>query len=706
MDIGRTDALTTCLLVLGKSHGRSMTRDAVLDGLPLADGRLPPALFVRAAERLGMTATLVATALPDLNPALFPVVLVLREQRACILCALEGDGARVIFPELADAEVDISLEQLAADYGGTAIYCRPCFRFDERSRSTLPERQGHWFWRVIEEGRPVYRDVLVAALFINLFALAMPLFTMNIYDRVVPNHATDTLWVLAVGMAVVLCADLVLRMTRGWFVDLVAARSDIRLSAVIMERILGMSMSAWPKSAGSFAANVQSFEAVRGFIGSLTVTALIDLPFFLLFFVVIGMISWLLALPVLIVAVLIIFYALSVQSRMRELSDETARAGSQRNAGLVEALVNAETLKSFNAASRVQAVWEGATGFLSGHAARSRALACSVTSGASWLQQLGSVAIMLIGVYLVVDGQLTQGGLIAAYMLSSRALAPVAQTASLLTQYHSAATALATLNDVMASPQERPLDRQWVSRPVLRGDIEFRQVVFRYPDEDRDALSGVSFRIRAGERVGIIGKVGSGKSTLEKLVLGLYPPAAGEIFVDGVNLAQIDPAELRRNIGYIPQDVRLVHGSVYDNITLGSGPVPDERLLQAVQAAGLAPLIGGHADGLGMPVGEGGGRLSGGQRQSVAVARALVGQGNILLFDEPTSAMDGPLEAHVTAALAKHAERRTLLLVTHRHSLLTLTDRLIVLDAGRIVADGPRQEVLDALASGKVRVAT
>ena len=706
MDIGRIDALTACLLMLARSHGMSMTRDAVLDGLPLVDGRLSPVLFTRAAERLGMTSRLLSTPLAELNPGLFPVVLILRDQRACILHGLDDTHARVVFPELDDTEVMLSTEALAEDYGGVAIYCRPRFRFDERSRVVRPERPGHWFWRVIEEGRPVYRDVLVAALFINIFALAMPLFTMNIYDRVVPNHATDTLWVLSIGMAVVLCADLALRLARGWFVDLVAARSDVHLSASIMERILGMRMASWPKSAGSFAANVQSFEAVRGFIGSLTVTALIDLPFFVLFFLVIALISWPLALPVLVVAVLIVFYALSVQARMRELSDETSRASSQRNAGLVEALANPETVKSFNASGRVQAVWESATNFLSAHATRSRALACSVTSGASWLQQLGGIAIMLVGVYLVIKGDLSQGGLIAAYMLSSRALAPVAQTAALLTQYHGAATALDTLNQVMASPQERPLDRQWISRPVLRGDIEFRQVTFRYPDEDRDALSDASFRIRAGERVGILGRVGSGKSTLEKLVLGLYEPTAGEIFVDGVNLAQIDPAELRRNIGYIPQDVRLMHGTVHDNIILGSGPIPPERLLRAVQAAGLSALVGSHAEGMGMPVGEGGSRLSGGQRQSVAVARALAGQGSILLFDEPTSAMDGPLEAHVTAALTQHAEGRTLLLVTHRHSLLNMVERLIVLDAGKVVADGPRQDVLDALAGGRIRVAS
>lgn len=706
MNPSRSDALADCLLLLAGSRYQEVTRDALLDGLPLTEGYLTPALFARAAERVGMSSRLTGDLPVQLNPSLFPVILVLKDRRACLLKAIEGDCARVAFPELGETDTELSLEMLNAQYGGVAIYCRQRFQTDERAWPAAGPADGHWFWRIIDEGRPVYRDVLVAALFINLFALAMPLFVMNVYDRVVPNHAAETLWVLAIGVAIVLCADLALRMARSWFIDLVAARSDVRLSALIMERILGMRMASWPKSAGAFASSVQSFEAVRSFIGSLTVTALIDLPFFFLFLLVILLISWVLVIPVLIVAVLIVFYALAVQARLRELSDETSRASSQRNAGLVEALSQPETIKSFNATGRVQAVWESATLYLSRHTTRSRALSSTVTSGAAWLSQIGSVGIMLAGVYLVFNGDLTQGGLIAAYMLSSRALAPVAQTAALLTQYHSAATALKTLEGVVNSPQERPARQQWISRPVLRGDIEFRGVTFRYPDESRDALTRVSFRLAAGEHVGILGRVGSGKSTLARLLLGLYQPDAGEILVDGVNLAQIDPAELRRNTGYIPQDVRLLHGSVRDNITLGSGPLSGEHLLQVVQAAGLGSLVGHHADGLGMPVGEGGGRLSGGQRQSVAVARALAGGGNILLFDEPTSAMDGPLEAHVKAALAVHAGQRTLLLVTHRPALLELVDRLIVLDAGHVVADGPRQEVLQALSEGRIRVPT
>lgn len=703
VDIERDDVLTTCLLLIARAHGVITTPDAVLSGLPLASQRLSPALFARASERLGLTSKLAHKPLTELNPALFPAILLLADEKACLIHEVSDGQARISYPELGDAHTVLPLEQLGEIYAGIVIYCRPSFRLDERNVDTRPTKHGHWFWRVIEESRPVYRDVAVSALFINLFAMAMPLFVMNVYDRVVPNHATDTLWVLAIGVFLVLCADLALRITRGWFVDLVAARTDIKLSAVIMERVLGTRMESWPKSAGSFASTVQSFESVRSFIGSMTVTALIDLPFFLLFFVIIGLISWQLALPVLVAAGLIVFYALSVQSRMRQLSDEMSQASAQRNAGLVESLISAETVKSFNASGRIQQTWEGATLFLTGCSARLRALASSVGSGASWVQQVASVAIMLLGVYQVVAGDLTQGGLIAAYLLSSRALAPIAQTASLLTQYHSAATALSSLNEVMAAPQERPIDKEWVSRPVLRGDIEFKNVVFKYPSEEREALSGVSFRIRAGEKIGILGRVGSGKSTLEKLILGLYQPSAGAVFVDGVNLSQIDPAELRRNIGYIPQDVRLMYGSIRDNIMLSGDPLTGEQLLHAVQLSGLGDLVGNHADGLAMQVGEGGGRLSGGQRQAVAVARAVARNSSILLFDEPTSSMDGPMEAHVSAGVARYAVDKTLLLVTHRHSLLSLVDRLIVLDNGKILADGPRQDVLQALSNGRVQ---
>lgn len=701
------DPLSACLLWLANANGTTTSRDAITDGLPLVQGRLTPSVFPRAAERVGMNASLSRQPLESINGLLLPCILLLKDDKACLLQEMDLDKqkVRVIFPELGMQAQELELEAFRPCCSGVVLYCRPGFRLEEgrKKSEARQDPDGHWFWSVIRANRPVYRDILIAAFVINLFALAMPLFVMNVYDRVVPNHATDTLWVLALGAAIIVCADLALRMLRSWFVELAASRADITLSARIMERILGMRLEHSPSSVGSFASNVQSFESVRSFIGSMTVTALIDLPFFLLFALIIMLISWVMAIPVLLGAALIILYALSVQARMRQLSEVMSQASSQRSSGLIESLAAAQTLKSFNATSRMQSRWEQATRFLSGCSAKLRLLGASVGSGASWIQQLVAVSMIIVGVYLVIDGQMSQGALIAAYMLSSRAMAPVAQTASLLTQYYQAATALASLEQIMANEQERTPGRQLISRPHLRGEIELRDVSFRYPDEQRDALSNVSLHIRAGERVGILGRVGSGKSTLEKLVLGLYQPSAGTLLVDGVHIEQIDPAELRRNIGYIPQDVQLLSGTVYDNITLGVENPSNEKLLEAIHISGLKSLIGSHADGLSMPVGEGGSRLSGGQRQTIAVARAVMADSSILLLDEPTSAMDSALENHVAKALGQYSQGKTLLLVTHRTSLLALVDRLIVVDGGQIIADGPKHSVLKALERGSMQ---
>ncbi|NWN91630.1 type I secretion system permease/ATPase [Marinobacter adhaerens] len=700
------DPLSACLLWLAAENGTTTSHDALVAGLPLVDGRLSPSVFARAAERVDMKVKLVRQPLVRLNSLLFPCVVLLEGNRACLLQSIDAERqtVQVLLPELDMQAEELELASFQESYTGIALYCRPEFRLDRKqtgARSTVD--QGHWFWSVIKANRPVYRDILIAAFFINLFALTMPLFVMNVYDRVVPNHATETLWVLAVGALFIICADLALRLLRSWFVELAASRADITLSARIMERILGTRLEQAPASVGSYAANVQAFESVRSFIGSMTVTALIDLPFFLLFVIIIGLISPIMIIPVLIGTTLIILYALSVQATMHQLSDTMSEASAQRNSGLIESLVAAPTLKSFNATSRMQTAWEQSTRFLSGCSGKQRMLGMSVGAGASWIQQVVSVAMIITGVYLVINGDMTQGGLIAAYMLSSRAMAPVSQTASLLTQYHQAVTALTSVEQMMEAEQDREPGKQLISRGRLRGEIEMRNVSFQYPDEEQSALSDVSLHIRAGERVGILGRVGSGKSTLEKLILGLYRPTSGSLLIDGLNIGQIDPTELRRNIGYIPQDVQLLSGTVYDNITLGTEHPESERLMQAINVSGLKTMVGEHADGLSMQVGEGGNRLSGGQRQTIAVARAVMADSSIMLLDEPTSAMDSMLENHVSKGLGQLSQGKTLLLVTHRTSLLDMVDRLIVMDAGKIVADGPKQEVLKALQEGRVQ---
>ena len=312
------------------------------------------------------------------------------------------------------------------------------------------------------------------------------------------------------------------------------------------------------------------------------------------------------------------------------------------------------------------------------------------------------MAIIILGVYLIIDAQLSQGALIAAYMLSSRVMAPVGQAAALLMQYHQAATALETLETVMQKPVERPPGTSWISRPRLQGGIEFNEVSFRYPHDERDVLRNVSFKINPGEHVAILGRNGSGKTTLEKLVAGLYSPTQGAVLIDGIDARQLDPAELRRNMGYVSQDVNLFFGSLRDNIVMGAPQVDDARVLEAVRLSGLAEFVQTHPAGLAMPVGERGELLSGGQRQGVTIARAMLNDPSILLFDEPTGAMDNASEELFKRNIREYAPGKTLLVITHRTSLLELVDRIIVIDAGKIVADGSKEQVVEALRQGRI----
>lgn len=702
-DLIHPDPLLDCLLEVCRLHGIAASRASLSAGLPLVGGRLTLALAERAAARAGMTARVQRLAPDAFDAATLPAIAMLRDERACVLLGRADDGGwRVLLPETGTGAVVLSDEDFAARYAGVTLFVRPLFRFDERTPEVRPTRSGHWFWSAVLSQRHVYRDVLWAALLVNLFAIVFPLFSMNVYDRVVPNHAVETLWALAIGVLIVISADLFMRTLRSHFVDEASARIDVQISATLMERVLGMQLSHRPAAVGSFASNLRGFEQVRDFIASSTVTALIDLPFALLFIVVMAWLSPWLAAPVVVAFVLVVTVGYILQHRLHELSQATWQASAQRNATLIESLTAIETVKTQGAESVIQARWEQTNAYLAGLSVRMRSLSSGAMSATAWLTQLVSVALIVIGVYLISDRQLTMGALIAASMLSSRALAPAGQIVGLLLQYQGAATALESLEKIMAQPVERPVGSAFVHRRELRGDIEFRNVRFAYPGRSDSALDGVSFKIAAGERVALIGKVGSGKSTIEKLMLGLYTPSDGAVLMDGIDLRQLDPADLRRNLGYVSQDVTLFFGTLRENIAFGLPYADDASIVAAADAAGLTDFVNRHPRGFDMPVGERGESLSGGQRQSVGLARAVLHNAPLLLLDEPTSAMDYATEAHVTARLGELAEGKTVVLVTHRTSLLPMATRLIVIDQGRVVADGPREQILQALAAGRI----
>ena len=699
------DALLNSLLILVRVFGGNQTRDAIVAGLPLKDGKLTPSFFERAARRAGMRSNIVATSLDNINPALLPVILLLDNGNACVVTEMSThrNRFRVIFPELSDAAVMLDRAHLEKNYSGNIIYVRPEFRFDARApQGSKIVRSGHWFWSVIAANKRIYRDVLWAAFVINLFAVAMPLFVMNVYDRVVPNSALDTLWVLSVGVFIVLFFDMILRTMRGYFVDLAGSRIDVELSAHIMERVLGMRMETRPASVGSLAATMKAFESVRDFISSATVTAFVDLPFALLFIIVIGWIAWPLVLPFAAAIIVLVIYSLAVQGKMHDLAQTSYRAGAQRNATLVEGLVGVETLKAMGAEATVQHRWETSTALLARINTQLRLLSASATNGANWITQLTSLVVILIGVYLISENELSVGGLVACYMLSARAMSPIGRIAGLLVQYHTASTSLESADGLMNRECERPQGANFISRKNLAGEIEFRDVVFNYPFQEVCALNGMSFRIKPGEHVTIIGRVGSGKTTIEKLILGLYRPTSGAVLVDGVDVRQLDPAELRRHIGYVPQDPVLFYGSLRENIAYGRPHAEDAEILRATTIAGLSEFVNAHPQGFDMMVSERGDSLSGGQRQSVAIARAVIHDPPILLLDEPTASMDHTTEEEIKRSLKEFGQGKTMLIITHRTPLLALTDRIIVIDGGRVVADGPKEQVMEALKQGKV----
>jgi ATP-binding cassette subfamily C protein LapB len=703
-DLLHHDPLLDCLVELTRIHGRPGTRAALVAGLPLEKGVLTPSLFPRAAARAGLSAKLSRRPLERIDTVLLPAVLMLHGEEACVLLGWDesGENARLLFPETGQGTVVLGRTELAARYTGIAIFARPHFRFDKRTPQVGEIKLRHWFWGAMADQWPVYRDVLAAALLINVMALTMPLFTMNVYDRVVPNRAIETLWVLALGVALVIVFDLVLRTLRGYFIDLASARIDMQLSAKIMERVLGVRMEARPAAVGSFASNLRSFESVRDFITSATVTTFIDLPFALLFLLVIGIIAWPLIFPVLVAMILVTIYAYVLQHKMHELSETTYRAGALRNATLIESLTALETIKTQGAEGVMQSKWEKSVAFVARVNNQMRFLSAAATNGAMEVQQLVNVMVVIAGVYLISEGMLSMGGLIACTMLSSRAVAPLGQVVGLLMQYHNAKVALTSLEQVMANPVERPNDANFVHRPELRGNIEFRDVAFNYPNTQVAALKSVNFSIREGEKVVVIGRVGSGKTTLQKLLMGLYQTTGGAVSIDGVDVRQLDPADLRRNIGYVPQDVTLFYGTMRDNISIGAPFADDTAILAAAEAGGLTEFVNRHPDGFEMMIGERGESLSGGQRQGVAIARAFLMDPPILLLDEPTSAMDFSSEQQFKQRLKTIAAHKTVIIVTHRNSLLDLATRIIVIDDGKVVADGPRDQVVQALQSGRI----
>ena len=702
------DPLLSCLVVFSKLYNRPVTVDALISGLPVAPGARVPemfsikrskGMFQRVAARAGFASRLIKRDLEEISGLLLPCILVLKNRDAVILEKIDRKTgqARVIFPEVSGGAEWIDFAKLNESYAGFAFLLKLEFKQESASKKTLNLRKGHWFWDTLKLSKEAFVSVIVASILINFFVIATPLFTMNVYDRVVPNDAIETLWVLAIGVLLVYAFDMALRFLRTYFLEVSGKKSDVIMSSIIYEQVMNLKMSEWPRSVGAFANNLREFESIRGFFTSSTISALVDLPFSILLLILVAYIGGPLVVVPIVVMILLLLYSFAIMKPLRESIESTFEASANKNAHLIESLHSIQTIKSLGVASHSQWVWEESSGAIANKSMRSRILSSSIAVISQFLMQLNTVCIIIFGVYQISDQALSLGGLIAVSMLASRAVAPVGQVATLISQYQQTRTAFDSLDGIMNMPVERPENKQYVRRPSFDGHIEFKKVSFSYPEAQQASLTDISFEITPGEHVGIIGKVGSGKSSLAKLLIGLYEPTAGSISVDDINSKQIDPADLRQHIGYLSQEVGLMRGTIRDNLVYRDPQIRDDRLLDVAALCGVDQFVNQLPSGYDTQVGEQGACLSGGQRQAIALGRALLRNESIVVLDEPTSNMDNSTEFRIKRKLFDYTRDKTLIVITHKTSMLDLVERLIVVENGRILLDGPKQQVVEKL---------
>lgn len=717
-DEGSGDALLQCIAFITRHHGKPRSPASLRAGAA-ADGPLMPDQALRVLRDSGYNAGLLAKAIPDINPLLLPAVLLLGEGDACVLTRrldAEGGGEaryEVIFPEaggqLAQPAAATAAE-LAEAYSGFLMVITP--REEGASgRSAdqlLATGSSHWLWGTLRRFMPYYRAAMLAALLSNVLLLVIGLVTAVVFDKVIPHQATTTLWTLAIGAAIAIAFDLFARQLRSHLIDLAGRKADLIIGSRLFRQTLGVRMEHRPESAGSYAHYLAQIEMVRDFCSSAVLSLLTDLPFVLLFiamtFVIAGPLGWVLVAA----APLLIGLTVLLQARLRRATQVQLSEQAELQGTLVEAVEGLEDLKTSGAQGRFIRRYEASTAVAAASSLRTRATSALSTNISMSAQQLVTLIILVWGVYLIKDGVISAGAMIGAVMFGARALAPLSSLVNLTTRYQSARAAMQSIDALMARPQERETGRSYVPMGQGQGKLRLAEVGFAYPlppgvqGNPPKVLKGVNLQLEPGERVAVLGRIGSGKSTILRLLAGLYQPTEGAVEVDGIDLRQIDPAEFRARMGFVGQEPRLFNGNLRDNVTMGRSEIDAGKLAEVARLTGLDRLVASHPQGWDLSVGEMGGLLSGGQRQLVALARALVHRPQVLLMDEPTSSMDAQSELAFLRQLRDALSRSgTLVVVTHRPAVLELVQRIVVVDNGRIAMDGPRDAVLAALSGAR-----
>lgn len=694
------DVLAAALGSAMLSDGRDVNAVTLKDGLPLPpDGQLTPELAVRAAEREGYRAALVRRRLKEIPKAVLPAVLFLEGRGACALLDQDSDGQfLVVWPERGSGTFRIDQSELAETYAGHALLLRSSVA-NGPSNTEAEGQKGHWLWATLRRHWPAYLQVALASALVNVLALATPLFTMNVYDRVFPNAALVTLWSLVAGVGIALTFDAFLKWVRARVVDNTGRRIDLAVSSAIFQHLSAIRADRVPGQTGSLANTLKDYEQVVEFFSSQTLATLMDLCFAVFFIAVIFYIGGPLAWPPALALGFVTLVGLLSLWPLRRNAQNNRAAASAKTGVAVESLAEAETLRAVSGHGRMQGRWEILVAEAATTQSRSRSIATFATTVTGLAQQGASVGIVIIGVYLALEGQITMGAVIASMILSSRALAPTAALSGLFVRGSFALSTLKALNEYMSIPSDGDGRKMGASEAAGAGAIELNDLGLTYPGAQVPALSGITAAIGAGERVALIGPVGSGKTSLVRVLSGLWPPSEGLVLLDGINIAQMSPPALRDQVQVVQQEAVLFTGTLAENIAFGKPGATEIEIVAAARAAGVDKIAAEHPDGFAMKVGERGRTLSGGQRQLIALARALIHSPRVLVLDEPTSAMDMQSERILIDSLARVVEQRrmTLIIATHRMGLLELTDRTILMAKGKVLMDGPKGDVLARL---------
>ncbi len=685
----QVSAIEACMLNIAETLERPITLAALHSAQSGQNGDLSVRDILSVARRAGLQAGYGAQNLKAFDDTLVPAMLLLDGGKAVTYHGRAPGGALLIFdPEIGTGLCEVAEQVLAKAYTGYAIL----FRRDHKAEliAKAPGHAGHWFWSALAANRWSYIQVALAAALANLLGLSTSIFIMVVYDRVLPNEATESLIALTIGVGLALLFDFILKLLRAGFIDRAGQNADLFMGRRVFDHLLNIQMKSRTGSTGAMTSTVREFETLREFFTSATLVAVVDLPFIGLFVFVIYLVGGDLALIPALAVPVVLLTGLAVQPILSRMAEKSLKDGQSKQSVLVEAVTGLETIKTTAAGRQMRNRWEQAIERQSAHGAKSRAVTQLALNLTGFTQQAAQVLIVFYGVFLITEGQASMGALVASVMLTGRALAPLGQLAQTLTRVNQARSAYRHLNALMQAESERPEGRSWISRTGVKGAISFSNVHFAYPDQSEDILNGVSFTVNQGEKVAILGQIGSGKSTIARLILGLYTPRVGSVMLDGLDIRQIDPGDLRRNVGSVLQDVWLFSGSIRDNIVSGAIRPSDADLIEAGRVAGVEDFVARHPGGYDQQLAERGEGLSGGQKQAIALARALIGKPPVLLLDEPTSAMDVKTEAQVIQRLKEATKDTTMIIVTHRTSLLELVDRVIVIEGGKIGADGPK----------------